>query len=146
VSTLEKLVSDRIDAHVPALTGHVEDIAALAALIAEGAMPQADVCAFVCPLGFDDKGGDSATGYHTQMLEDAVGVILCIKARGDVKAKKALPTIGELKDDVIDAVAGWGPDDAIDVFFVRRGRLLSADKGLVLYQIDFSLTDQLRIN
>lgn len=145
MSTLEKLVSDRIEAQVAALSGHVEDIAAMAALIAEGAMPQADVSAFVCPLGFDDKGGESATGYHTQMLEDSIAVVLCVKARGDVKAKKALPTISELKDAVIDAVAGWGPNAAVGVFFVRRGRLVSAEGGLVIYQLDFTLQDQLRI-
>ncbi|MDD1534563.1 MULTISPECIES: phage tail terminator protein [unclassified Bradyrhizobium] len=145
MTTLEKQVSDRLGAQVAALTGHVEDIAALAVLIAEGALPNADVCAFVVPLGFDDRGGESATGYHTQILDNAVGVILCIKARGDVKAKKALPTLAELKDAVIAAVAGWGPADAAGVFFVRRGRLLSAEGGLVLYQLDFSQTDQLRI-
>lgn len=145
MSTLEQLVADRIKDLVPALAGRVEDIAALAALIAADALPQHDVFAFVCPLGFDDKGGRSATGFHTQMIEDAIGVVLGIKARGDAKAKKALPTISELKKAVIEAVAGWGPDDSVNVFFVRRGRLLSADKGLVLYQVDFSLTDQLRI-
>lgn len=145
MTTLERQVSDRIGAEVAALSGHVEDIAALAVLIAEGALPQADVCAFVCPLGFDDRGGESATGYHTQILEDSIAVILCVKARGDVKARKALPTIGDLKDAVIAAVAGWGPADAAGVFFVRRGRLVSAEGGLVLFQIDFSLTDQLRI-
>lgn len=145
MSTLEQLVTDRIAAQVPALTGRIEDIAELAALIAAGALPQHDQFAFVVPLGFDDRGGESATGFHTQMIEDAVGVVLGIKARGDAKAKKALPTIGELKNGVINAIAGWGPDDTANVFFVRRGRLLSADKGLVLYQLDFSLTDQLRI-
>ena len=145
MSTLEQTVSDRISAQVPALTGRVEDIAALAALIEAGALPEKDVCAFVFSLGFDDKGGESATGYHTQMIDDAIGVVLAIKARGDAKAQKALPTIGQLKTDIVNAVAGWGPDDAANVFFVRRGRLLSAAKGLVLYQLDFALLSQLRI-
>lgn len=145
MSTLEQLVAGRIADQVPALTGRIEDIAELAALIAAGALPQHDIFAFVVPLGFDDKGGESATGVHTQMIEDAIGVILGVKARGDAKAKKALPPIEQLRKDVIQAVAGWGPDDSANVFFVRRGRLLSADKGLVLYQLDFSLADQLRI-
>lgn len=145
MSTLEQLVSERIADQVPALAGRIEDIAELAALIAAGALPQHDVFAFVVPLGFDDKGGGSATGFHTQMIEDAVGVVLGIKARGDAKARKALPTIEQLRKDAVSAVAGWGPDDSANVFFVRRGRLLSADKGLVLYQLDFSLIDQLRI-
>lgn len=145
MSTLEQSVTERIANQVPALNGRIEDIAMLAALIAAGALPQHDVFAFVVPLGFDDRGGESATGFHTQMIEDAVGVILGVKARGDAKAKKALPPIGELRTAVVNAVAGWGPDNSADVFYVRRGRLLSADNGLVLYQLDFSLTDQLRI-
>jgi hypothetical protein len=145
MTTLVQLVADRIWTKVADLAGHVEGIAALAALVAEGALPQHDVCAFVCPLGFDDRGGDSAVNVHTQMLEDAIGVVLCIKARGDAKAKKALPTIDQLTNDVVDAIAGWSPNDAAGVFRVTRGRLLSAEKGLVLYQIDFALLDQLRI-
>lgn len=145
MSTLEQLVAARITDRVSALAGRIEDIAELAALIAAGALPQHDVFAFVVPLGFDDKGGESASGYHTQMIEDAVGVVLGVKARGDAKARKAMPSITELRNQVRDAVAGWEPADSVGVFFVRRGRLLSADNGLVLYQLDFSLTDQLRI-
>lgn len=145
MSTLEQFVAERIAGLVPVLAGRIEDIAALAALIEAEALPQHDVFAFTCPLGFDSRGGDSATGAHTQMIEDSVGVVFGVKARGDAKAKKALPTIGELKKGIVNAVAGWGPDGTADVFYVRRGRLLSAAKGLVLYQIDFSLLDQLRI-
>ena len=145
MSTLELLVAERIADQVPDLVGRIEDIAELAALIAAGALPQHDLFAFVVPLGFDDRGGESATGFHTQTIEDAVGVVLGVKARGDAKAKKAMPPITQLRNQVRDAVAGWAPTDSVDVFFVRRGRLLSADNGLVLYQLDFSLTDQLRI-
>jgi hypothetical protein len=138
-------VAQRIDSNVAALTGCIEYIADLAALLAAGAMPQREVCAFVVPLGFDDRGGDSATGLFTQMLQESVGVVLSIKALGDAKARRALPTIGSLKAGVIGAVAGWAPDNVAGVFRVTRGRLLSVDKGLVLYQIDFALLDQLRI-
>lgn len=143
-TTLEQLVAVRIDDQVAALKGHVEDVAAFATLLAEGALPQAEVCAFVAPSGFDDRGGSSIVGAHTQMLEDVVTVILCVKARGDAKGSKALPTIAELRDDVVACVAGWQPaGDA--VFFVRRGRMVSFEKGLMLYQLDFSLKNQLRI-
>ena len=79
------------------------------------------------------------------MLKDAVGVVLGVKARGDARAKKSLPTITSLRDAVKQNVAGWAPDNTAGVFNVIRGRLLSVDNGLVLYQIDFALTDQLRI-
>lgn len=145
MTTLVDAVASRISATVGALTERIEGAADLAALISAGAMPQREVTAFVVPLGFDDRGGDSATSAHTQMLEESVGVVLVIKALGDAKARRALPTIEQLTDAVIVAVAGWAPEDVADVFRVKRGRLLSADKGLVIYQIDFALLDQLRI-
>ncbi|WP_315742834.1 MULTISPECIES: hypothetical protein [unclassified Bradyrhizobium] len=145
MTTLVDDVSTRIAATVPALAGRIEGVADLAALIAQGALPQREVSAFVVPLGFDDRGGDSATSAHTQMLEESVGVILCVKALGDVKAQRALPTIDQLTGAVIAAVAGWAPADVAGVLRVSRGRLLSAEKGLVLYQLDFALLDQLRV-
>ncbi len=145
MTSLVDSVAQRISDSVPDLAGRIEGIADLAFLIASSAMPQREVCAFVVPLGFDDRGGDSATGAHTQMLQNAVGVVLSIKALGDAKARKALPTIETLEKAVVNAVAGWAPEDTAGVFRVTRGRLVSVDKGLVLYQLDFSLLDQLRI-
>ncbi|UFZ05458.1 hypothetical protein LQG66_03840 [Bradyrhizobium ontarionense] len=145
MTTLVDNVSTRIDAVVPALKDRIEGIADLAALIAAGALPQREVAAFVVPVGFDDRGGESATSVHTQVLEESIAVILCVKALGDAKARRALPTIEQLTGAVIAAVAGWAPDDVAGVFRVVRGRLLSAEKGLVLYQLDFALLDQLRI-
>lgn len=145
MTTLVEQVADRLDAEVPALKGCVEFIADLAALVTEGAMPQREVAAFVVDMGFDDQGGEAAAGMHTQMLADTIGVILCVRSRGDAKARRAVPTIDALKIAVIDVIAGWGPVDAIDIFSVVRGRLVSVTAGLVIYQIDFRLTDQLRI-
>jgi hypothetical protein len=143
--TLLTDVKARIDATVPELTGRLDFIAALAALTAEGALPQREIAGFVVPMGFDDRGGQAAAGMYTQMIADTVAVILCVKALGDAGAKRALPTIDALKDAVIGAVAGWAPDSAVGVFSATRGRLVSVTKGLVIYQLDFTLVDQLRI-
>jgi hypothetical protein len=145
LTTLVDSVAQRIGDTVPALTGCIEFIADLAALIAAGAMPQREVCAFVVPLGFDDRGGDAAVNAVTQMLAESVGVVLAIKALGDAKARRALPTIDVLSQSVIAAIVGWAPDDVTGVFRVLKGRMVSADKGLVLYQLDFAVLDQLRI-
>jgi hypothetical protein len=145
MTTLVDSVAQRIGATVPALTGAIEGIADLAALISAGAMPQREVCAFVVPLGFDDRGGDSAVNAFTQMLDTSVGVVLSIKALGDATARKSLPTIDSLEVAVIATIAGWAPGNVAGVFRVMRGRLVSVEKGLVLYQLDFALTDQLRI-
>lgn len=138
-------LANRISDEVPALMNRIEQVAALAALTAEGALPQREIAGFVVPLGFDDRGGQSASGLHTQMLADTLGVILCVKALGDAKAKRALTTIDTLAGDVIAAVAGWAPGNVAGVFVATRGRLVSVTKGLVIYQIDFTVSRQLRI-
>ncbi|RJF70869.1 phage tail terminator protein [Rhodopseudomonas palustris] len=145
MTTLIESVADRLDTEVAALHKRIETIADLAALMSEGAMPQRDVAAFVVPLGFDDRGGDAAAGLHTQLIAESVGVILCVKSLGDAKARRAVPAVDGLKDQVIDALVGWAPDHVVGVFRTSRGRLVSVNKGLVIYQIDFVLVDQLRI-
>lgn len=144
-ATLVDLVATRIGGQVPELAGAIEFIADLAAMVSEDALPQRDVAGFVVPLGFDDRGGSSAAGLHTQILADAVGVILCVKARGDVKSKRALPKIDTLVNKVVDAVAGWSPSNTVGAFRVTKGRLVPGAKGIIIYQIDFELLDQLRI-
>jgi hypothetical protein len=143
--TLIDLVAERIGGQVDALVGSIEFIAELQALMDQGGLPQREVGAFVVPLGFDDRGGESAVGMHTQMLADAIGVVLYVKSRGDLKAKKALPRIEPLINQVVDAVAGWTPGNTSGVFHVKRGRLLPGGNGIIVYTIDFELLDQLRI-
>jgi hypothetical protein len=138
-------VASRIDDQVVTLKGAVQYIADLAALISANAMPQRELTAFVVPLGFDAGDGESAVNYHVQPLDRAIGVVLAVKALGDAKAKRALPSIDVLEKSVVNAIAGWTPDNVVGVFNVKRGRLVSVESGLVLYQIDFALKDQLRI-
>lgn len=137
-------VRDRLDAMVPALKDRVDFVAALAAMLEADALPQKDVFAFIAPLGLDDRGGDSLGSIHTQMLSETIGIVLCIKARGDAAARKAIPTLEELRADVLAALAGWGPDNVAGVLRVTRGRLVSISKGLVIYQLEFEVLDQLR--
>ena len=142
------LVADcktRIEDQVAALAGRVEEVADLAALVAAGALPQRSPAAFVLPLGFDGGAGTAATGFYRQDKSETIGVILFVEAAGDPRAQRALATVDSLKDAVVAGVAGWGPDSAVGVFAARRGRLVSVTAGTVIYQIDFSLFDSLRI-
>jgi hypothetical protein len=144
MTTLVDSVATRIDDQVAALKGAVQYIADLASLIAANAMPQREVSAFVVPLGFDGGEGQSAVNAHTQMLNRAIGVVLAVKALGDATAQRAPPKIDVLEKAVLAAVAGWAPDSTVGVFNATKGRLVSIENGLVLYQIDFALKDQLR--
>lgn len=146
MTTLVEQVADQLDAEVPALKGGVEYIAELAALLESGGAPQRDVAAFVVNLGMDDRGGDAAAGMHTQMIGTTIGVVLCVRSRGDAKAKRAIPTVDALVKQTIDAVAGWAPtDDYTGVFSVARGRQLPLVAGLIVYQLEFTIDDQLRV-
>ncbi len=143
--TLVSTVKDKLGADIPALAGAVDEVADLAALVTAGALPQRPKAAFVIPLGFDDRGAESASGLFTQAIEDAIGVVLVVQAPGDPKARRALSTVDELKDAVLASLAGWAPADAVGVLVPRRGRLVSVTAGAVIYQVDFALSNQLRI-
>ena len=137
-------VADRLKAEVPAF-GAVELVADLAVLVKENALPQQDVSAFVVDLGFDDRDRFSASGIYTQMIATTIGVIVCVKSYGDAAGASKLPMLDQLVKAVINALAGWAPDDVVGVFELRRGRLQSIMSGLMIYQVEFALTDQLRI-
>lgn len=143
------LVADlvaRISAAVPQLAKRVETAAALSELVKRKALPQASPFAFVLPLGLQPRSdGDAGAGAFTQAIDETFAVVLFVRAAGDITGGRALPSIDALVWTVIEAVCGWGPDDAIGVFHLRRGQLLSAEAGAVIYQLDFGLQQQVRI-
>ncbi|SMH42497.1 phage tail terminator protein [Mesorhizobium australicum] len=143
------LVSDlvtRIAGEIDALDDRVQGAAELSELVRRKALPQASPFAFVLPNGLIARNqGDAGAAAFTQMVDEVFAVVLFVRASGDVTGAKALPTIDALIWAVIEAVCGWGPDDAIGVFHMRRGQLLSAEAGAVIYQLDFGLQQQVRI-
>jgi hypothetical protein len=143
--TLVAETVERIGGQVPALTGRVEEVADLTALVREGALPPHSPACFVVSLGFDAQKADAVTGMFRQTLNDVIGVVLVVQALGDPKARRAQGTIDELKKDLLAKLAGWKPASAIGVFEPRRGRLVSVTQGAVIYQIEFGLNTQLRI-
>jgi hypothetical protein len=144
--TLVEHVRTRIESEVPSLAGLLEEVADLAALVKEGALPARELAGFVIPLGFDGGAADAAAGLYRQQVEDVIGVVLVAQALGDPAAKGALTTVDALKDLIVEAVAGWAPDSVVGVFVARRGRLVSVVAGTVIYQIEFAVQDQLRID
>lgn len=136
----------RIEARVADLAGRVQQAAELSELVRRKALPQASPFAFVLPLGLRARThGEAGAGSFVQTIDEAFAVILFVRASGDITGGKSLPTIDALAWAIIEAVCGWGPEDAIGVFHLRRGQLLSAEAGAVLYQLDFGLQQQVRI-
>ena len=142
----------RIEAEVGALAGRTRGAADLSELVATKQWPQSPAAAFVLPLGLRARDeGEAATGYFLQMLDEAFAIVLVVRAQGDATGARAVPRIDELVAALVAAIAGWGPDDAGSgpeavggVFRVSAGNLLSAEGGMVLYQLDFVIQTQVR--
>lgn len=139
-------MSARIEGQVAALDGRVEEAAELAELLRKKALPQASPFSWVLPLGLRPRNhGDASAAAFTQMVDEIFGVVLFVRASGDITGGRSLPKIDELVWALIGAICGWGPDDAIGVFHLSRGTLLRADSGAVFYQLDFGIQTQVRI-
>lgn len=143
------LVADlvtRISTTVPQLASRVETAAELSELVRRKALPQASPFAFVLPAGLQPhNSGEAGAGIFVQNVDESFAVVLFVRASGDITGGRTLPTIDALVWAVIEAVCGWGPDDAVGVFHLRRGQLLSAEAGAVIYQLDFGIQQQVRI-
>jgi hypothetical protein len=134
---------------IPELHGRVQGVAALSALMTAGQVPQVTPAGFVLPLGLRGGSADAVTGMFRQQIAWTSGVVLVVRVAGDVTGAKANDILEPLIEAVILAIAGTdarGPDEAaIGVWRLSRGELLSLSAGVLIYQLDFAIDDQLRI-
>jgi hypothetical protein len=130
---------------IPALSGRVHGAARLSELRARGSLLQACPAAFVLPLGLRGGSSSAATGLYRQSVEWVEGVVLAVRAVMDASGAAALDQIEPLIEATIGAVAGVERDDRTGVYRLLKGELLSLDAGLLIYQLDFAIEDQLRI-
>lgn len=137
-------VINRLTSQVPDFSGRIEGAAEFAALMRQNALPQVTPAAHVLPLGLRGGQGQTGAGAFRQEVEEVVAVLITLRAHSRT-GREALPDLDALIRKVIAAIAGWGPEDAIGVFRLARGQLVSMSAGTMLYQLDFALTDQLRI-
>ncbi|MEL7166972.1 MAG: hypothetical protein AAGL96_15995 [Pseudomonadota bacterium] len=137
-------VISRLESEIAELDKRVEGAFEFAELVRTGQLPQGGVAAHVLPLGLQSRGVDSAAGAFTQEFEESVGVILTLRNAGR-DAERILADLRGFVMQVVNAIAGWAPAGAMGVFRFLRASLVSSAKGTFVYQIDFSITDQLRI-
>lgn len=140
---LEDQVIDRLKAVAPHLRT-VEGAASLAALMQSNALPQAEVGAHVITLGIQGGEAQAATGAYTQMLDETVGVVITFRTYTQTGGRDQA-SVGALVRETIAAIAGWSPNDEIGTFVYRRGGPTAFTKGTIVYLLEFSITDQLRI-
>lgn len=135
----------RLAEHVPELSGRLYLAADLQAILAGAATAPQGVSAHVLPSGLSARGGESAAGMFTQVVDEVVTVLLVY--RYAVQAgERAAPEIRDMRMKVIAALAGSAPEDTAGDFVFRAARLQPPlQGGTLLDQIDFSIQDQLRI-
>lgn len=127
------------------LTGRVHGAAQLSDLLQRNALPQVDRAAFVLPLGLRGGRADAATGLYRQPIDRLVGVILVVRSAGDQTGAAGWSKLEPLIEAVIAAIAGTASDDDVGVWTLARGELVSVAAGVLTYQLDFAIEDQLRI-
>ena len=137
-------VITRLDAQVSDLAGRVQGAADFAELMRRNQLPQVTPAAHVLGLGMTGGRGESATGFYTQIFDQVIGVVLTVRSHS-ATGVSVLDDTETLIMDVIRAVVGWGPNDEIGVFRLLRGNLVSMQAGTLVYKLDFSITDQLRV-
>lgn len=139
-------VMARVEACDAVFAGKVDEAAKLSELMSRNQLPPVTPAAFVIPLALRGGRADAATGLFRQAVEHVVSVIIVVRVAGDATGRQGKQLLEPLKWKVIEAIAGWGPDEAIGVFRLARGELATLASGAIVYQLDFILDDQLRIH
>lgn len=138
-------IVQRLKDRVPGLAGRVDKAGALAALMAEGALPRVTPAAHVVPTGIVGGKGEVATGAYRQSIGRQISVALSIRAH-DPAGRRALDEIEPLIDAIILALVGWAPARGPGVVGFRYAQLASFKAGMAVYDIAFVLPSQIRTN
>ncbi|NIZ12904.1 hypothetical protein [Phaeobacter sp. HF9A] len=136
-------IKDRLEGRVPAFDGRIETAVDLTRLLKDRGIPQTST-AFVVPLGLQGQRANDATGMFSQGYSETIGVLLVARSH-DQTGARALKTLRPTIQQVLEALAGWSPGSDFGVFELRRGDLAGVSGGALLYMIEFSINDQLRI-
>ena len=108
-------------------------------------LPQVTPAAYVLPAGLSGGSAEAGAGMFVQSFRETVSVVIVVRVAGDPTAARAIDEASPIVRAVIEAVAGWAPDDAIGIFILAQAELVGATGGALVFQIDFALDDQLRI-
>ena len=142
---LADLVVDRLKERVTRLQGRVEGATSLVQLMAQNGLPQHGPAARVISAALQGGEASAATGFFTQAFTETVSVFLVFRnVQGS--GGNELDLFDEVKWAVIKPLCGWAPDDAVGVFRLANGQVRNMAQGTLIYQIDFAIGDQLRID
>lgn len=122
----------------------VQGAVQFAELIENGTLPSAPFFAFVIPVGMQGLKPTSMSGIFTQPVTHRINVTLGFRTHSPT-SDKAIGDIEARTSDVLDAICGYAPDDASGAFQINSAGLAGFNKGAVFYQLEFAISDQLRI-
>lgn len=117
----------------------------LAALLAAGTPIVGKPFAHVVPMGLRGLPPEVGTGHFAQQIDVTFSVVLTIPIIADPKGEKALIAADPLVNSIITALSGWGPETAPGVIYMTRSQIVRFEPGLIVYGIDFSITDRLEV-
>lgn len=136
-------IISRIEARVPDLSGRVQATGDFVAMIRDNKLPQQDA-AFVIAAGMTGGQPSAMAGLFVQPVTETIGVALVFRTLTSTAGRK-VPDIRDRILAVIEALAGWAPGDEAGVLTLARVIPLGLTGGTALYEVDFTLDDQLRI-
>ncbi|NTT88502.1 phage tail terminator protein [Tabrizicola fusiformis] len=123
--------------------GRVYPAANLAALMRAGPSAQPLLQAHVLPSSLTGGRSEAASSAFIQAVDRGVSVVFSLPI-GDATGAAQADDLEQLILATTEAVTGWGPEDCPGVFRLARGQLVSMQGGLIVYQLDFTIQDQLR--
>lgn len=139
-------VQARLELKVPELAGNLQGAGQFAQLIERQQLPQWRKGGFILPGRLVGSGAQAMTGMFIQGFDETVSIVLVARVQGDPTGARAVDELTPLVRAVATAICGWGPDEAPGVFVLVAGELVGSQGGALIYQLDFALTDQLRIS
>lgn len=134
----------RLESLIPELDHRVDGAAEFTRMMETKKLPSGGVRAYVLPTGIRGQSGNALAGAFTQPIVRTMAVVLLTRSV-DASGERALSRLGAFVDEIIASLAGWAPADEVGVFELRQASIIPTENGLLGYQIEFSITDQLRI-
>lgn len=135
-------IKQRLTTRVPELR-YIGDALALAALVKSGQLPAQSPSAWIMLASLSARAPAAASGLYIQPVTETLSVVLSVLTHSAAGVGKAA-TVHDLVRAVVEALAGWGPDD-VAVIELARGEVMSMTGGQLTYRIDFNLSNELRI-
>ena len=93
--------------------------------------------AFVLFVG-DDVEPNQTAGLASQRIDDMFGVVVAV-ANNDVRGQDASGQLDNIRDELLTALVGWSPDEAVDAPFDYEGSVqMKITRSRVWHQFKFS--------